>query len=90
MPQAAARHLVDVSRTRRGRGRLDRNFRRPRAAEGRQRAFELGPPGCIPRVLEAVADARVEDDNRQLGRQWHEPVLLEAAVEKKRVTALCE
>ena len=41
-------------------------------------------------MLEAATDARVEDDDRQPGRQRHEPVLLGAAVEEKRVTAPCD
>ena len=90
VPEPAARDLVDPGRERRCLGSLDRHLRRPCAAEGGQRPLELRPPSRIARMLEAVPNARVEDDHDQPGRQQHEPVLLGAAVEEERMTAPCQ
>ena len=60
-------------------------LRRAARADCRQRPLELGPAIAVPTLLELVADARVEDDERDSGRQRDEPVLLRRTVEEQRM-----
>ena len=90
MAQAAARDLVDARDPRRGRRLLHRHLRGACASEGRERALQLGAPCRVARMLEPVADPRVEDNDRDVLWQRDEPVLLGGAVEQERVAAMGE
>ena len=90
MAQAAARDLVDTRATHCGRRLLHRHLRGACASKGRERALQLGAACRVARMLEPVADPRVEDDDRDVLRQRDEPVLLGGAVEQESMAATGE
>src|SRR5262249_59897909 len=59
-------------------------------AEHRERSIELGAPRCVPGRFECVSDARVEDDDGELGWERHVSPRLGPAVEQQRVSPAAE